>query len=133
MLPSFTPNSYPSLPVTPTFYLLSFTPTPCFLQPPLPHHFISFPNFRSSPSFHVTPPPYAHNFFSFPHWSSRKRRCGWLDIPVLEHSNRINGYAAIALTKLDILDTLDEVKIGVAYKLDGVTLKGEEELALFLF
>ena len=57
----------------------------------------------------------------------RKRRCGWLDIPVLEHSNRINGYAAIALTKLDILDTLEEVKIGVAYKLDGVTLKGERE------
>jgi len=55
--------------------------------------------------------------------TKRKRRCGWLDIPVLEHSHRINGYAAIALTKLDILDTLDELKIGVAYKLDGVTLK----------
>ena len=55
---------------------------------------------------------------------TRKRRCGWLDIPVLQHSNRINGYAAIALTKLDILDTLDEVKIGVAYTLDGQTLKG---------
>lgn len=55
--------------------------------------------------------------------TKRKRRCGWLDIPVLQHSHRINGYAAIALTKLDILDTLDEVKIGVAYKLDGTTLK----------
>jgi len=55
--------------------------------------------------------------------TKRKRRCGWLDIPVLQHSNRINGYAAIALTKLDILDTLDEVKIGVAYTLDGQTLK----------
>jgi len=55
--------------------------------------------------------------------TKRKRRCGWLDIPVLEHSNRINGYAAIALTKLDILDTLEEVKIGVAYTLDGSTLK----------
>ena len=54
----------------------------------------------------------------------RKRRCGWLDIPVLQHSNRINGYAAIALTKLDILDVLDEVQIGIAYKLDGQVLKG---------
>jgi len=55
--------------------------------------------------------------------TKRKRRCGWLDIPVLQHSHRINGYAAIALTKLDILDVLDEVKIGVAYTLDGITLK----------
>lgn len=54
--------------------------------------------------------------------TKRKRRCGWLDIPVLQHSNRINGYAAIALTKLDILDTLDEVKIGVAYTLEEKTL-----------
>lgn len=55
--------------------------------------------------------------------TKRKRRCGWLDIPVLQHSNRINGYAAIALTKLDILDVLDEVQIGIAYKLDGQVLK----------
>lgn len=54
--------------------------------------------------------------------TKRKRRCGWLDIPVLIHSNRINGYSAIALTKLDILDVLDEVKIGVSYKLDGKVL-----------
>ena len=45
----------------------------------------------------------------------------------MQHSNRINGYAAIALTKLDILDTLDEVKIGVAYTLDGQTLKGNKK------
>lgn len=49
--------------------------------------------------------------------TKRKRRCGWLDTVLLKYSNMINGYAAIALTKLDILDTLDEIKIGVSYTL----------------
>jgi adenylosuccinate synthase len=55
--------------------------------------------------------------------TGRKRRCGWLDLVVLRYSNMLNGYTALAVTKLDILDGLEEIKIGVAYKLDGRTLE----------
>lgn len=51
--------------------------------------------------------------------TKRKRRCGWLDVVVLTHSHMINGYTALVLTKLDVLDNFDELKVGVAYKLDG--------------
>jgi len=54
--------------------------------------------------------------------TGRKRRCGWLDIVILKYSHMINGYASINLTKLDVLDTFKEIKIGVAYRLDGKTL-----------
>lgn len=43
----------------------------------------------------------------------RVRRCGWLDLPVLRYTSLVNGYSAICLTKLDILDTLKEIKIAV--------------------
>ena len=46
-------------------------------------------------------------------------RCGWLDIPLLRYTSMVNGYTAIALTKMDILDTLDEVKICVEYRKAG--------------
>uniref|UniRef100_W5KYJ9 Adenylosuccinate synthetase n=1 Tax=Astyanax mexicanus TaxID=7994 RepID=W5KYJ9_ASTMX len=51
--------------------------------------------------------------------TGRKRRCGWLDLVILRYAHMINGFTAIALTKLDILDVLDEIKVGVAYKLGG--------------
>ncbi|XP_066154753.1 adenylosuccinate synthetase [Euwallacea fornicatus] len=51
--------------------------------------------------------------------TKRKRRCGWLDVFLLQYSTKINGYTAFCVTKLDILDTLKEVKIAVAYKLNG--------------
>lgn len=51
--------------------------------------------------------------------TKRKRRCGWLDIPVLLYTSMVNGYTAICITKLDILDTLEEIEICVAYKLKG--------------
>ncbi|KAL2915357.1 Adenylosuccinate synthase [Polyrhizophydium stewartii] len=54
--------------------------------------------------------------------TGRKRRCGWLDTVVLEYSNMINGYTSLNLTKLDILDGLDEIKIGVAYHHNGKKL-----------
>lgn len=54
--------------------------------------------------------------------TGRKRRCGWFDVMVAKYSNTINGYESIALTKIDIFDTFQEVKIGVAYKLDGKKL-----------
>ncbi|KAM3960540.1 adenylosuccinate synthetase [Aphomia sociella] len=49
----------------------------------------------------------------------RVRRCGWLDLVVLRYTALVNGYTSLCLTKLDILDTLKEIKIGVAYKLNG--------------
>ncbi|XP_037078199.1 adenylosuccinate synthetase-like, partial [Pollicipes pollicipes] len=51
--------------------------------------------------------------------TGRKRRCGWLDCAQLRHSNMVNGYSALAVTKLDILDSLAEVKMGAHYLLDG--------------
>ncbi|XP_053215704.1 adenylosuccinate synthetase isozyme 1 isoform X2 [Podarcis raffonei] len=51
--------------------------------------------------------------------TGRKRRCGWLDLVILRYAHMINGFTALALTKLDILDVFDEIKIGVAYKLGG--------------
>ena len=39
-----------------------------------------------------------------------------LDIPLLKYTSMVNGYSAIALTKLDILDDLDEIQIGITYK-----------------
>jgi len=54
--------------------------------------------------------------------TGRPRRCGWLDIPLLRYTSTVNGYSAIAVTKLDILDELDEIKVGVKYIKDGKEL-----------
>ena len=51
--------------------------------------------------------------------TSRKRRCGWLDAVLVRQSIKISGINGIALTKLDVLDQLDEIKMCVAYDLDG--------------
>ena len=48
--------------------------------------------------------------------TGRKRMCGWLDVPLLRYTHSINDYTACALTKLDILDELKEIKIGIAYR-----------------
>ncbi|KAG8901578.1 hypothetical protein FRB99_005211 [Tulasnella sp. 403] len=56
--------------------------------------------------------------------TGRRRRCGWLDLVVLRHSMLINGYDAFNLTKLDVLDALPEIKVGVAYEVDGQELEG---------
>jgi adenylosuccinate synthase len=47
--------------------------------------------------------------------TGRPRRCGWFDAVNVQHSIRINGYTGLALTKLDVLDDLDKIKVGVAY------------------
>jgi len=47
--------------------------------------------------------------------TGRPRRCGWLDAIGLSHAIRINGFTGIALTKLDVLDELDKIKVCVAY------------------
>lgn len=54
--------------------------------------------------------------------TKRKRRCGWLDLVLLKYTSGINGYTAICLTKLDILDTFKEIKVGIAYENDGKKL-----------
>ncbi|KAF5275192.1 hypothetical protein FQR65_LT04224 [Abscondita terminalis] len=51
--------------------------------------------------------------------TKRKRRCGWLDLALLKYTNMVNGYTSLCLTKLDILDTLPEIKIGIGYSLRG--------------
>lgn len=51
--------------------------------------------------------------------TGRKRRCGWFDAVVVKYASEINGFDYLAITKLDVLDGLDEVKICVAYDLDG--------------
>jgi len=58
--------------------------------------------------------------------TGRRRRCGWLDIPLLQFTHTVNGYSSINITKLDVLNTLETIKIGVAYKLDGRTLERGE-------
>lgn len=51
--------------------------------------------------------------------TGRKRRCGWFDAVLVRQAVRVNGIHGIALTKLDVLDGLEEIKICVGYKLDG--------------
>jgi adenylosuccinate synthase len=51
--------------------------------------------------------------------TGRKRRCGWLDTVALRRSLKINSVTGMCITKLDVLDGMEKVKICVAYKLDG--------------
>ena len=51
--------------------------------------------------------------------TSRKRRCGWFDGVLVRQTIKVSGIDGIALTKLDVLDELEEIKMCVAYKLDG--------------
>jgi len=51
--------------------------------------------------------------------TGRARRCGWADTLIIRHAVRVNGMTSAAITKLDVLDTLDELKICVGYKHKG--------------
>jgi adenylosuccinate synthase len=51
--------------------------------------------------------------------TGRARRCGWADTLIIRHAVRVNGMTSAAITKLDVLDTLDELKICVGYKYKG--------------
>ncbi|MFH1051472.1 MAG: adenylosuccinate synthase [bacterium] len=55
--------------------------------------------------------------------TGRPRRCGWLDLVALKYSVMINGVNQIALTKLDVLDELTEIKLCTGYDLNGKILK----------
>ncbi|KAJ3857771.1 Adenylosuccinate synthetase [Lentinula lateritia] len=56
--------------------------------------------------------------------TGRRRRCGWLDLVVMKHSNLINGYDSLNLTKLDVLDDLEEIRIGIKYVVEAKELPG---------
>lgn len=64
--------------------------------------------------------------------TGRKRRCGWFDAVALKHASRVNGLTMLAITKLDVLTTVDPVRICTGYKLDGNTIdylpSSDEEL-----
>ncbi|WP_435096312.1 adenylosuccinate synthase [Halarchaeum sp. P4] len=51
--------------------------------------------------------------------TGRPRRVGWLDLPMLRHSTRVNSFTGVVINHLDVLAGLDEVKVGRAYELDG--------------
>jgi adenylosuccinate synthase len=51
--------------------------------------------------------------------TGRPRRCGWFDAVALKHAVRINGVDQVALMKLDVLDGFDEIKVCVAYEING--------------
>jgi len=51
--------------------------------------------------------------------TGRPRRCGWLDLPLLRYSGMINGTSWLVVTKLDVLDELQEIPVCVAYKVNG--------------
>ncbi|MBF0319862.1 MAG: adenylosuccinate synthase [Nitrospirae bacterium] len=55
--------------------------------------------------------------------TGRPRRCGWLDFVVLRHAVRVNGLTSLVITKLDILDGMDKIKVCVAYKYKDKLLK----------
>lgn len=54
--------------------------------------------------------------------TGRKRRCGWFDAVLVRQAVQVSGITGIALTKLDVLDGLEEIKICVGYELDGKTI-----------
>ncbi len=55
--------------------------------------------------------------------TGRPRRCGWFDGVAAGFSSRINGFNALAITRLDVLDVLPRLKICVGYELDGKTVR----------
>lgn len=55
--------------------------------------------------------------------TGRPRRCGWLDLSVVKYAVQLNGLDCIALTRLDILDTFEEIKVCVGYRYQGKVLR----------
>ncbi len=54
--------------------------------------------------------------------TGRKRRCGWIDMVVLRNAAKLNSLSGLAVTKLDVLDDLDEINICIAYEHNGKTM-----------
>ena len=51
--------------------------------------------------------------------TGRPRRCGWLDMPLLRYSNQVNGAEWLVVTKMDVLDQLDEIPVCIGYEVGG--------------
>lgn len=51
--------------------------------------------------------------------TGRPRRCGWIDIPALKYTIMLNGVTQIVLTKIDVLNTFQEIKVCIAYRING--------------
>ncbi len=67
--------------------------------------------------------------------TGRPRRCGWFDVPLLRYTAMVNGFDSLIVTKLDVLDELDEIPVCVAYKCGimqteemPATNRGQEEI-----
>ena len=56
--------------------------------------------------------------------TGRPRRCGWLDIPLLNYAIKINGVTQIAMTKVDVLEDMGDISVANSYTLDGKEVKG---------
>lgn len=55
--------------------------------------------------------------------TGRPRRCGWFDGVVMRHASKVNGLTQLAITKLDVLDSLDKIDICVAYEYEGKKIR----------
>ncbi len=55
--------------------------------------------------------------------TGRPRRCGWLDLPALRYASRVNGLDALVVTKLDVLDHFEEIRVAVDYECGGQRLE----------
>ena len=51
--------------------------------------------------------------------TGRPRRCGWFDVPLLHYTAAVNGFDSLIITKLDVLDEVDEIPVCTAYKING--------------
>ncbi|KIW95190.1 adenylosuccinate synthase [Cladophialophora bantiana CBS 173.52] len=56
--------------------------------------------------------------------TGRKRRCGWFDLVLVKYSAAVNCYTQLNLTKLDVLDGFEEIRVATGYKVNGQTLPG---------
>jgi adenylosuccinate synthase len=66
--------------------------------------------------------------------TGRPRRCGWFDVPLLKYTAMVNGFDSLIVTKLDVLDELEEIPVCVAYRIGGKVVTempaSQKELAL---
>jgi len=65
--------------------------------------------------------------------TGRPRRCGWLDLTQMKYATEVNGLTDLVLTKLDVLDGLSSLRVGVGYELDGRRLNVMPSLAADYF
>src|SRR5207249_7139008 len=52
--------------------------------------------------------------------TGRPRRCGWFDVPLLRYTTGINGFDSMVVTKLDVLDELEQIPVCTAYRMNGI-------------